>query len=199
MAQQFRRTANRADIPQCSNAYSFYRPDCPCRPEFWRRSGPTAVSNARNLSGHHIADCAPALVIWSVRKQALVIVKRVRPSLVFESSRANRDQDAFISSVQTVNWRSSATPKAVVNATSVASRPQAMSTRPIRRALCRASRVHHLPPRYTSNQALKSPGGAGGTPISPMYPVAYRAGIFMQRQNVMARCVKSRQTPLRSR
>jgi hypothetical protein len=51
----------------------------------------------------------------------------------------------------------------------------------------------------TWNQALKSIGaGSGGTPISPRYPAQYRAGMFMQRQSVMARCAKSRHTLTRS-
>jgi hypothetical protein len=49
--------------------------------------------------------------------------------------------------------------------------------------LLRASKACHAPLRYTSNQALKSMGdAAGGTPISPRYPVQYRAGMFKELQ-----------------
>src|SRR6202012_2117074 len=66
------------------------------------------------------------------------------------------------SSLTTTNFFKFADPNAVVSATSAASRPVAISTRPIRGTLCRASIVHQRPPRYTSNHALKSIG-AGGT------------------------------------
>src|SRR5450432_744603 len=95
---------------------------------------------------------------------------------------------AATSSVMTVKLVSQPLPNEVVIATSAASRPVAIKTRPIRGLLLRASNVHQRSCRYTSNQALKSIGGTKGTPMSPRYPVAYRAGIFKQRQNVMARC-----------
>jgi hypothetical protein len=49
-------------------------------------------------------------------------------------------------------------PNEVVNATSAASRPTAINTRPMRAALWRASNVHQRSSRYASNQALKSIG-----------------------------------------
>ncbi len=59
-------------------------------------------------------------------------------------------------------------PKHMVIGTSPASRPRAMTMRPMRRLLCRASKVYQRSPRKTSNQALKSIGsGTGGTPMSP--------------------------------
>src|SRR4051794_12532443 len=58
--------------------------------------------------------------------------------------------------VQTLNDSSRLTPKVVVRATSAASRPRAMRTRPMRGTLFRASNVYHCPPKNTSNQALKS-------------------------------------------
>jgi hypothetical protein len=51
------------------------------------------------------------------------------------------------SSVTTLNPASLAAPKLVESATSVASRPRAMSTRPIRGALWRASKVYQRPSR----------------------------------------------------
>src|ERR1700723_44014 len=51
------------------------------------------------------------------------------------------------SSVTTVKFFNQAVPNEVVIATSAASRPVAISTRPIRGALLRASNVHHLPSR----------------------------------------------------
>ena len=72
------------------------------------------------------------------------------------------------SSVTTSNLTSSAAPKLVEIATSVASRPVAISTRPMRGRLCRASKVYHRPPSQASNQPLKSIGsGTAGTPMSP--------------------------------
>ena len=53
----------------------------------------------------------------------------------------------FTSCVQTLNCVRFATPKAVVRATSVASRPRAIRTRPMRVALWRGSIVHQRPPR----------------------------------------------------
>ncbi len=49
-------------------------------------------------------------------------------------------------------------PKQVVIATSVASRPRAINTRPIRGTKFRASNVYHWLPTNTSIQALKSIG-----------------------------------------
>src|ERR1700742_5019905 len=81
----------------------------------------------------------------------------------------NLDPDvasAATSSVTTLKWVRLAMPKEVVMATSEASRPTAISTRPMRGRLCRASTVHQRFARYTSNQALKSIGVyVGGIPI----------------------------------
>src|SRR3954470_17118626 len=52
-----------------------------------------------------------------------------------------------ISSVTTVNFFSVFGPNVVLIGTSAASRPRAMSTRPMRGVLCRASNVYHRPPR----------------------------------------------------
>ncbi len=52
-----------------------------------------------------------------------------------------------ISSVTTVKLSSLAGPKVQLIATSAASRPRAMSTRPIRGSLLRGSKVCHVPPR----------------------------------------------------
>src|SRR5712692_5426383 len=60
------------------------------------------------------------------------------------------------SSVQTLKLTSVLGPNVVVMATSIASRPLAISTRPIRGTLFRASKVYQRPPRYASNQAAKS-------------------------------------------
>ncbi len=81
-------------------------------------------------------------------------------------------------------------------ATSEASRPRPIRMRPLRRRLLRGSKVHHRPPSQTSIHAAKSIGaGSGGTSMSGRYPNTYRAGMFSARQNEIARCVKSRQTP----
>src|ERR1700679_4243858 len=64
----------------------------------------------------------------------------------FQAAPRTRDS-ATTSSVTTRKLLSHDTPKDVVIATSAASRPVAIRTRPIRGALLRASKVHHLPPR----------------------------------------------------
>ena len=64
----------------------------------------------------------------------------------------------MISSATTVKLLSVFGPKVVVIATSAESRPRAISTRPMRGMLLRASKVYHRPPRYTSNQLAKSIG-----------------------------------------
>src|ERR1700689_5436294 len=75
------------------------------------------------------------------------------------------------SSLITLNWVRLAIPNEVVIATSEASRPTAINTRPMRGWLCRASTVHQRLARYTSNHALKSIGvKVGGIPISPRDP-----------------------------
>ena len=58
-------------------------------------------------------------------------------------------------------------PKVVATATSVASRPRPITTRPLRRALLRGSKVHQRSPSHTSIQAAKSIGtGSAGTSMS---------------------------------
>jgi hypothetical protein len=91
---------------------------------------------------------------------------------------------------------SSGPPNVVAIATSEASRPRPITTRPFRVALLRGSNVHHRSPSQTSIQAAKSIGaGSGGTSMSGRYPKTYLAGMFSARQNEIARWVKSRQTP----
>lgn len=76
------------------------------------------------------------------------------------------------SSAQTLKLFSVVGPNVLLIATSAASRPRAISTRPIRGTLNRASKVYQLLPRYASNHEAKSPGPyGGGTPISLKYPV----------------------------
>ncbi len=58
----------------------------------------------------------------------------------------------------TVNFFSVEGPKEVVRATSTASLPRAMTIRPMRGMLWRASKVYQRPSRKTSVQALKSIG-----------------------------------------
>lgn len=71
----------------------------------------------------------------------------------------NSDTQAdFTSSVQTLKLTSVLGPNVVLIATSIASRPLAISTRPIRGTLFRASKIYQRPPRYASNQAAKSIG-----------------------------------------
>jgi len=59
------------------------------------------------------------------------------------------------SSVRTRNETNVFGPNVVLIATSAASRPWAMSTRPMRGILLRASNVYHCPPRQASNQPAK--------------------------------------------
>lgn len=65
---------------------------------------------------------------------------------------------SFTSSVTTSKRTSVFGPKHIVSGTSPASRPRAMTMRPILRWLWRASKVYQRWPRYASNQALKSIG-----------------------------------------
>ena len=75
---------------------------------------------------------------------------------------------AGTSSVQTLKLASVLGPKVLLSATSAASRPRAISTRPMRGVLLRASKVYQRPSRNTSNQAAKSIGPyGGGMPMSP--------------------------------
>lgn len=88
------------------------------------------------------------------------------------SAHENRDrgdgEDQRTSSVHTLKLSRVFMPNAVLIATSAASRPRAIRTRPMRGWLLRASNVYHLPSRKASNQPAKSIGsGAAGTPMSP--------------------------------
>src|SRR6185295_2837805 len=81
---------------------------------------------------------------------------------------ADAIRHAATSSVHTLKLSSVDGPKLVVSATSAASRPRAISTRPMRGTLLRGSNVYQPSSRYASNQAAKSIGAyGGGTPISP--------------------------------
>src|SRR5262249_14849923 len=75
--------------------------------------------------------------------------------------------DAFspsASAAHTFIERNDAYPKVVIIATSRASRPRPMSTRPTRRWLLRGSNVHQRSPSHTSIHAAKSIGsGFAGT------------------------------------
>ena len=67
-----------------------------------------------------------------------------------EPARGRRDRDVAhgaTGSVQTVKPVRVVAPKDVVRATSTASRPRPISTRPMRGSLCRASSVYHRSPR----------------------------------------------------
>ena len=68
-----------------------------------------------------------------------------------------RSNIAFYSALQTTsNLSSFVGPKVLLIATSAASRPRAINTRPFRGTLLRASKVCQLPPIKTSNHAAKS-------------------------------------------
>jgi hypothetical protein len=59
-------------------------------------------------------------------------------------------------------------PNVLESATSDASRPRAISTRPMRGVLLRASNVYQRSPSQASNQPAKSIGPhGGGVPMSP--------------------------------
>src|ERR1700693_6339144 len=75
---------------------------------------------------------------------------------------------SLISSVHTWKPTSMLGPNALLIATSVASRPRAIRTRPMRGTLFLASKVCQWSSTYASNQAAKSIGPyGGGTPTSP--------------------------------
>src|SRR3979411_3256581 len=88
---------------------------------------------------------------------------RVSGPMLFQlSCRRRSGQGDCTSSVQTLKLTSVLAPNVVLIATSIASRPLAISTRPIRGTLLRGSKVYQRPPRYASNQAAKSIGPQGG-------------------------------------
>src|SRR5439155_255534 len=70
------------------------------------------------------------------------------------------DHAASATSAHTFIERKAAGPKVVIIATSSASRPRPIRTRPTRRALLRGSNVHQRPPSHTSIHAAKSIGSA---------------------------------------
>src|SRR5690242_21810344 len=77
-------------------------------------------------------------------------------------------------------------PNVVAIATSEASRPRPITTRPLRRAPLRGSKVHQRSSSHTSIQAAKSIGaGSIGTSMSGRYPNTYRAGMFKDRKSVV--------------
>ena len=84
------------------------------------------------------------------------------------------------SSVHTVKLSSVFGPKVCVIGTSAASRPIAISTRPMRGILLRASKVYQRPPRYASNQPAKSP--------SSHVPGRTDRGLKTPRRDVERRC-----------
>ena len=138
--------------PKCS-AWKF-RATGSTRLESAWPSRPSPIARASMISACSLAAsacCTKNLVVYA------------SSSCVFISGTASST-----SSVTTVKRASCATPNAVEMATSAASRPRAITTRPMRGWLWRASKVNHRPSRNTSNQALKSIGaGSRGTPISP--------------------------------
>src|SRR4030095_10784719 len=69
---------------------------------------------------------------------------------------------AETSSVQTLKLSSVLGPKVVAIATSHASRPRAIRTRPTRGTLLRGSKVCHSAPIHASKHAAKSPTASGG-------------------------------------
>src|SRR6266436_3231542 len=70
--------------------------------------------------------------------------------------------------VQNASFHGPAPRAIAVMVTTIASRPLATNTRPIRGMLFRGSKVYQRPPRYASNQAAKSIGPqGGGAPMSP--------------------------------
>jgi hypothetical protein len=79
--------------------------------------------------------------VYSVRKQVIDDTELTKGETVAA------DHDFCTSSVVTWKLINRALPNDVVIAQSVASRPVATNTRPMRRALCLASNVHHRFPR----------------------------------------------------
>jgi len=92
--------------------------------------------NAVCAAGARASIGAPAATS-AVRSDLLVVD-------VIGSRRAHATA-AVTSSVNTVNCVSVAPPNDVVSATSTASRPRAITTRPMRGRLCRASITYHAP------------------------------------------------------
>jgi hypothetical protein len=98
---------------------------------------------------------APLASGWSGRRVGLAPVgkRRLVTPLTqtghpasFQRTAVDPDQDDFTSSVQTLKLTSVLGPNAVLMATSIASRPLAISIRQIRGTLLRASKVYKRPP-----------------------------------------------------
>ena len=94
----------------------------------------------------------------------------IAPSVAIRSPRRVIGSTASgVSSAHTAIRSRAASPNVVTMATSTASRPRPIGTRPMRGVLKRASSVHQRSPSQTSNQAWKSIGGNGpGMPMSGM-------------------------------
>ena len=93
------------------------------------------------VRAHHLLD-------WKdcCRRQSTTTPNRLlaalQPAKIAQAARSQATT-AVTSCVQTLNDWSWLTPKVVVSATSAASRPRAMSTRPMRGTLLRASKAYH--------------------------------------------------------
>ena len=108
---------------------------------------------ALRLPDGHRHDARPgADLVRGFPPQGLAVVPGLEP--------------ASISSDTTTIDSSHGAPKAVLIATSAASRPTPISTRPLRGVLLRGSKVYHRSPSHTSIQAAKSIGVRWSTSIS---------------------------------
>jgi hypothetical protein len=92
-------------------------------------------------------SAASSLARYSITDSGGMIVSETSAQSLYRRTSPGGHSAAATSSVSTVKLWSVFGPKLVLIATSAASRPRAISTRPIRGMLLRASKVYHSPPR----------------------------------------------------
>src|SRR5438445_498512 len=129
----------------------------------WRNDD-QAVTQVSNRLWIFVAEALPDVVGSAARRRPVHrrdLDRHQAAAALSKGPRGVGDSVGF-TSAQTVMERNSAGPNVVTIATSRASRPRPITTRPTRLALLRGSNVHHRSPNQTSIQAAKSIGSAGG-------------------------------------
>src|SRR5580765_359100 len=105
----------------------------------------------------------PEIVAVARAKHHAMLAKADRRAIAVDRGVAHREHcHQATGSVQTLKLSSVFAPNVVAIATSDASRPRAMRTRPTRGTLLRGSNRCQRPPIHASNHAAKSPALNGG-------------------------------------
>src|SRR5438445_4901723 len=117
---------------------------------------PLVAKALRRDHDEAVAQVADRLGVFIAEGQAHQ-VRRAPCRAPVDGCGFDRHQSAW--SAQTIMDLNAAGPKVVSIATSRASRPRPINTRPTRRALLRGSNGHHREPGSTSIPAAKSTGG----------------------------------------